>query len=75
MKQCKLEVVEPTDDPTTFKRTGAHLVCWIDIDENLIVGSIVSLKDSDWFYVVDTIYHNVNLKKGEIKRNWHVGGL
>ncbi len=74
MKQCLLEYVNETDEALIFTRMGVYSMCWIDIPENVEVGNIISLKGHHYHYVVNEIY-DVEIKKGEIKRNWKVGGL
>jgi hypothetical protein len=51
-----------------------RMVTWIESDERLIEGAIVSMKGSSDQWRVDAVYTPV-IEKKDINRNWHVGGL
>ncbi len=78
MKQCKLELVTPTDDPKIFQKSGDFVVCWIDLEKGAKEGSIILLKGKPYPFLIKEIkeiWDDIEMEKGEIKRDWKVGGL
>ena len=76
VKQCELEEVGRSGVAMPFShyRKGIKSICWLDLPEEAKIGSIIDLKSKEGLFVINAIF-DIEVDKGEIKRNWHVGGL
>lgn len=50
------------------------MVTWTEEDPKLKSGNCIRFKDQNEFWYIDKV-HEKSLEKGDIKRDWHVGGL
>jgi hypothetical protein len=57
-----------------LRRYDQEQIVWVDRDDEIEVGSIISLKGEKEKWKVIEIYEP-DLDKQEINRNWKVGGL
>ena len=62
MKQVKLQ------------RKNQHQIVWVDKEDQIKKGSIVSLKGETEKWEVEEIFP-FQMDRNEINRSWHVGGL
>ena len=58
----------------SLKRKNENQIVWVDKEDQIKKGSIISLKGETEKWRVEEIYLP-SLDKQEINRNWHVGGL
>lgn len=65
MRQIEVESLE---------RPGVKGVCWIDHINEEHTGYHLRFKNETEWWKIRKVYE-LELDKGEIKRNWHVGGL
>ena len=66
MKQCELSRIT---SPTSIRK----MVTWL-AEDGLKEGLTISFKEGSDKWKIDKI-HSISIRKDEIKRNWHVGGL
>ncbi len=56
-------------------RSGiTYMMTWIDMSKQFDVGSCISLKGDNTRWIVERLY-DVTKERGDINRDWHVGGL
>ncbi len=74
MRQCELEKVIREKGNAKLKRTGEKMVTFIDDVTLDMVGAIIDLKKVEGLWVIQKV-HEQDIKRHQIKRNWHIGGL
>jgi len=55
-------------------KNNRKMVTWTDEDPRIKPGNSIKFHKQDSFWNIDKV-HEPSISKGDIKRDWHVGGL